>query len=545
MSHTDSKKQDDDVLVLYKPSGIKTHRSSPEDWGFIEWVEEKLQRPLYLFQRLDVGTSGLLLVAQTPAAAQIWTEKLASKKLQKTYLFLTHETEGPTSPQRVTSHISKQKGLWISDPSETPNSETFFTLVESYENFHLWKAEPRTGKAHQIRLHAQSLGIPILGDVDHGGRPFFRLCLHALELKDPSLQKQWNKPAPPFFTDLSLLKNPELCALLDGWHQRMELQSLGLLPLDCLRISHQENPSLRVDQFGSQLWVYDYRADRSSQTSLSPSISSSSSNPSMPETKGSPAGHPQLPTTDLIKACLPLSTKPVWIREMKNRGSDPNEAHLIPLNDPSSRWEGTENNLRYEFRADQGLSPGLFLDQRANRQWVCKNSKEKSVLNLFSYTCGFSLCAAAGGARTVVSVDVSPNFLEWGKKNFELNDLDPKNFEFWSADSMEFIKRAQKLQRKFDLIVCDPPSFGRSKKGVFRIQTDLGPMVEILFALLSEKGLLLLSTNYEKWSLAGFEEAATKRLSTKSWKKRVPPKGGLDFLETQHPLLKTLLLEKL
>ena len=65
---------------------------------------------------------------------------------------------------------------------------------------------------------------------------------------------------------------------------------------------------------------------------------------------------------------------------------------------------------------------GLFLDQRQRRRWVKENSKDKDVLNLFAFTCGFSLNAACGEARSVVSVDLFAKYLEWGKENFELNE---------------------------------------------------------------------------------------------------------------------------
>jgi 23S rRNA (cytosine1962-C5)-methyltransferase len=229
---------------------------------------------------------------------------------------------------------------------------------------------------------------------------------------------------------------------------------------------------------------------------------------------------------------------------MKNRGNQPNEASLSAIFEPKQRWQAREHELIYELRADQGLSPGLFLDQRENRHWVKTHSRGLRVLNLFSYTCGFSLCAAAGDAKDVVSVDVSQSFLEWGKTNFALNGLNPEKYEFWSADSLDFLKRTEKIKREFDLIICDPPSFGRSKRGVFRIADDLSTLVNLIYPLLAPHGILLLSTNYERWSQAEFEKETLRAWPTRSVHKLPVPKPGLDFLESDLNILKTLLLQR-
>lgn len=524
---------DSELLPTFKPSGINTHRTSLQEnaTGFLEWLEEKFHRKLYLFQRLDAGTSGILLLAQSKEMATQWSELLKAKKIIKKYLFLT-KTLPPESQRKqqllishsdfhsnqtitVTSFISKKEGRWVSDSSHQAhfNSETRFTLLESFNSFQLWQAEPLTGKTHQIRLHAQALGIPLLGDTLYGGQPFFRLCLHALEIHYPEGNQSWRAAAPPFFTHLKLLSNPSLCALLGAVDLRAHLLQHQYLEPSTYRLSHAECSSLRVDCFGDHLWFYDYEPWQSNSL-----------------------------IQDFFQH---YSAKPTWIREMKNRGQQPNKASLRALHNPQARWTATENNLAYELRADQGLSPGLFLDQRENRHWVQSNSKNKSVLNLFSYTCGFSLNAAKGNAKEVVSVDVSPAFLEWGKHNFQLNDLDPSQYEFWSNDTMEFLKRTIKMNRQFDLIICDPPSFGRSKYGVFNIEKDFSKMVSLIGELLKPKGKILLSTNFEKWNLEEFQQKALHFLPPHSYQRLPHPKYALDFLEGKNTLLKTLILEKI
>jgi 23S rRNA (cytosine1962-C5)-methyltransferase len=481
-----------------------------DNWDLKQWLEQKRGERLFLLQRLDAGASGLLLMAKSEATALNWAEKLQKRAVHKTYLFISQGPPISNPRQTVTSTISKKRGHWVTEDSPTPNAETDFTWLASQGDFQLWQARPHTEKSQQIRLHAQSIGVPILGDTELGGRSFFRLCLHALQIEDPENSQSWMAPAPSYFSQLSLLANPMHCALIDAIHQRQQLQNQGCLVGDTYRISHGENPLFRIDRFGDQHWIYDYRPNPQEQE-----------------------------ISNLLDQALPA---PAWIREMKDRGLQPNSSNLFSYRQPLTRWHATENELKYELRADQGLSPGLFLDQRENRKWVKDHSRGKRVLNLFSYTCGFSLSAVGGGATEVVSVDVSASFLKWGKTNFELNDFDPANFEFYAADSMDFLNRTKKIGRKFDLIICDPPSFGRTARGIFKIAQHLPSMVELIFGLLAPGGQLLLCTNFEQWTAQEFAKHATSRLPLKSFKIGAAPLPGLDFIEPGEFILKTLLL---
>jgi 23S rRNA (cytosine1962-C5)-methyltransferase len=141
-----------------------------------------------------------------------------------------------------------------------------------------------------------------------------------------------------------------------------------------------------------------------------------------------------------------------------------------------------ENGVRYELGFGEGYSVGLFLDQRDNRRrlWVShvaagfELSPEpgRELLNVFAYTCGFSVCAALAGARTT-SVDLSKRYLDWGKRNFQLNGLDPAAHDFIYGDAFDWLARLQKKGRTFDMIALDPPTFSRSKEqGTFQIERD-------------------------------------------------------------------------
>ena len=203
-------------------------------------------------------------------------------------------------------------------------------------------------------------------------------------------------------------------------------------------------------------------------------------------------------------------------RPTKGRSSKP-EILAESENPVPEQWEFCEGALRFFGRKDHGDSFGLFLDQRTQRQWVLNHAKAKRVLNLFSFTCGFSVAAAAGGASQVVSVDLSQPYLDWGRENFRLNDLDPEAFEFWAWDGLDYLERARKKGLSFDIVVCDPPSFSRGKtktsqrrERVFRIDKEYPALVDGCLRVLAPGGCLFFSTNHEKWT-------------TRQWAERLKP----------------------
>lgn len=148
------------------------------------------------------------------------------------------------------------------------------------------------------------------------------------------------------------------------------------------------------------------------------------------------------------------------------------------------------------------LDTGLFLDHRNMRSRVKAASNNKSVLNLFAYTCTASVHAAMGGAKKVTSVDLSQNYLDWGKQNFALNGLDVmgSKFSFVAADIFEWIKSNTE---QFDVIFIDPPTFSNSKKfqGTFDVQRDHAALINRAMNRLSAGGVLYFSNNFTRFEL--------------------------------------------
>ena len=125
-----------------------------------------------------------------------------------------------------------------------------------------------------------------------------------------------------------------------------------------------------------------------------------------------------------------------------------------------------ENGLTFESDPIHGQKTGFFLDQRDNRARVEKLSKDKTVLNVFAYTGGFSVYAARGGAKQVVSVDISAPAIEAAIRNMGYNNLPSSIHETIAEDAFEVLARMESQKRLFDLVIIDPPMFAQSEKQI-------------------------------------------------------------------------------
>jgi 23S rRNA (cytosine1962-C5)-methyltransferase len=123
-----------------------------------------------------------------------------------------------------------------------------------------------------------------------------------------------------------------------------------------------------------------------------------------------------------------------------------------------------EYGMALEADLFHGQKTGLFFDHRENRAFVKERAHGLRVLNLFSYTGGFSVAAALGGATQVTSVDIAPQAVEASRRNFELNGLPAASHDAVAADVFAFLEKAAQSEQRWDLVVCDPPSFAKSRE---------------------------------------------------------------------------------
>lgn len=160
-----------------------------------------------------------------------------------------------------------------------------------------------------------------------------------------------------------------------------------------------------------------------------------------------------------------------------------------------------EYGVKFKVNLRDYLDTGLFLDHRETRRLVASMSKGKKLLNLFSYTCSFSVQAAMAGAFYTKSVDLSNTYTAWAKDNFRLNSLSLQNNEVIRADCLKFLEEEVNKGKEYDIIVIDPPTISRSKKmlQIFDIQLDYIPLLSKASQLLAKEGIIYFSTNSRKF----------------------------------------------
>ncbi len=150
-----------------------------------------------------------------------------------------------------------------------------------------------------------------------------------------------------------------------------------------------------------------------------------------------------------------------------------------------------ENKLRFSIQLGKSRNTGLFLDMKNGRQWVQNHSKDRRVLNLFAYTCGFSVAAIEGDAESVLNVDLSSPALSIGRKNHQLNNHSLKKIRFEKINIMKSFGRLKK-HGPFDLLICDPPTF---QKGSVNIIKDYPKIMRRLDEFMAMQSELLLCLN--------------------------------------------------
>jgi 23S rRNA (cytosine1962-C5)-methyltransferase len=501
--------EDDDLLVVNKPAGLNTHAPAPyAGEGLYDWLRHREPRwaKLAIIHRLDKETSGVIVFSKTPRANRSLTEQFTRRVIRKKYLLLT-DRKVPRMPFAVKSTLVRAGEKYISRPSGA-KGDLAETLFETYVgadvrrlistsalgplpsasknepphvgSYNMVAAEPLTGRTHQIRVHAAAKGFPILGDTLYGGTPAPRVYLHAAEitLKHPADGRELTFRAPADFE-----ADP-----------RFDLRAAFIEPetTDAYRIVHGASdgqPGWYVERLGDFLL---------SQGEIPPDA------------------RQREELERLLKLCTARGAYHKILTRQARRASaaQASPQHLFGEVAPEPRVI-CENGVRFELSFREGYSVGLFLDQRDNRRRLltghvasgfplfpltpATRHPSPEVLNCFAYTCGFSVCAAKAGALTT-SLDLSRKYLDWGKRNFALNQIDPAAHDFIFGDAFDWLRRLTKKGRRFDLVLLDPPTFSQSKeRGAFRAEKDYAELASAALPLVKPGGVVFASTNSADW----------------------------------------------
>ena len=545
--------EDEHLLVVHKPAGWNTHAPGPHAGeGIYDWLRHREPRwaTLAILHRLDKETSGVLVFGKTPAANRSLTEQFTERRVRKKYLLLT-DRPVPQREFTIKTALVRVGEKYASRPPHAGAeiAETRFGVPalaganRLKAGLQTVEAEPLTGKTHQIRVHAAESGFPILGDTLYGGTPAARVFLHAAEISftHPATGKPVTFHAPANF----------------GADPRLALRAALIDP--------QETDAFRVIHGASDSWPGWY-VER-----LGKFLLSQSEQPLRAEQR-----------EELARLAKIFSARGVYhkILSRQMRRTAAAEASPQPVWGEATpeRFEICENGVRFELGFNEGYSTGLFLDQRDNRRRFLtghiaaefplyvgqasrlspislKTLSEKdgdrrdacpTVLNAFAYTCGFSVCAARAGAKTT-SLDLSKKYLEWGRRNFALNGLDPSAHDFIYGDAFDWLRRLAKKGRAFDAVALDPPTFSQSKEhGVFRAEKDFGKLVAAALPVVRPGGVLFASTNAADWPpekfLADVEKAIHSSRRKILQRHHVPQPPDFPISRSEPAYLKTVWL---
>jgi 23S rRNA (cytosine1962-C5)-methyltransferase len=163
--------------------------------------------------------------------------------------------------------------------------------------------------------------------------------------------------------------------------------------------------------------------------------------------------------------------------------------------EPPERIGIEEHGMRLLVDVRLGQKTGTFLDQRENRRMVRELARGRDeALNCFSYTGGFSLAAALGGSKHVVSVDVDRDAISLAREIFRANGLDPADHAFATEDVFDILARYKREGRRFDLVVCDPPAFAKSQRAVEAALSGYASLNRAALAVLAPGGILVTAS---------------------------------------------------
>lgn len=195
----------------------------------------------------------------------------------------------------------------------------------------------------------------------------------------------------------------------------------------------------------------------------------------------------------------------MWDKEIK---TDKLDAIYHRSNKGGGYWESYKNlenfqvsyqDLKFNLKQMGFKHTGLFPEQAINWNYLrdkIKKRKNVNVLNLFAYTGGASIACLKEGA-SVVHVDSSKGMIDWAKSNVKVNNLEDKPIRFIVDDTIKFVKREIRRGHKYDIIIMDPPSYGKGANGeIWSLEKDLYNLVNLVQELLSDNPICIMINSY-------------------------------------------------
>ncbi len=547
--------EDDDIIVIDKPVLVSTHAP---DTGRNDDAVSRLKQALaerdrvpidriYLgiHQRLDRDTSGALLFTRKKTANAAMASQFEGRRVRKTYVACVAAWPKDREKGTLTHLLVPGEGgrMKVVSPSEkkrvrgAQQAVTRYRVLRRKRDRALLELSPETGRTHQIRVQVAETGAAIAGDRMYGGAAAPRLMLHAarLEIRHPTsgepleirapvpaeLERWVDDPGARPFDDGALFDARLDEAVAARW-------ALGTsADTTAFRLVHGEGDGLAgmaVDAYGEHLLVHFFSEEALARKDR------------------------------ILDRVFSLGVRGVYFMnhpKQSNTLVDPRKESLAPSAPVRGEAAPTpfvirEHGLAYRVRLGDGLKTGIFLDQRDNRRRVRELSRGLRVLNLFAYTCAFTVAAAAGGARSTVSVDASKGALAWGQENLDENGLGSPAHVMIDADAFDWLDVATKRRERYDLVILDPPSYATTKSSRFSAADDYAELAAQAVALVAPGGRLLACTNHRGISVRKFRKRMHEagRLAERSMLqvKDLPPPPDFPVAIGAEPDLKSLIV---
>jgi 23S rRNA (cytosine1962-C5)-methyltransferase len=505
---------DGDIVVVDKPQGVPSQaaeESRPDD------VVARLSMRLggaYLgvHQRLDRDTSGLLVFARRREANAKLAAQFEGRTVRKTYVACV--AGWPRGRDRATLRdaVAEGKGGAMRVVgARAPGGKLAVTHVRVLErrgDRAKLELTLETGRTHQARLQLAHAGAPIAGDALYGGPPAARLMLHAsaIAFQHPVSGRavRFASPAPPELDgwlsrgDLGEGVYDDDAALdraLDAARERrwgLGRAEEGPRRTTAFRLVNEEGdalPRLAVDVYDAWVVAQFYGddgpwADAARRERVLDRLAA-------------------LGFDGVYSKVRPRQANVL----VDSRRSELAPAHPVRGSAAPEELAIVEEGTPLLVRLGDGLSTGLFLDQRGNRRRVRELAAGRAVANLFAYTCAFTVAAALGGASRTVSVDASAAALERGRANLAhagVLDRTAGGHTFVAEDAFAWLARAARRGERYDVVIVDPPSYSSTKRGRFVAASDYVDLAAAALAVVAPGGKLLACTNHRGIPAARF-----------------------------------------
>lgn len=476
--------EDDDLIAVDKPEGVPCQAADPQHPDDLPHRLE-LERGLdYLgvHQRLDRDTSGVLVYAKRKAANKSLAAQFEGHRVEKRHVALV---EGDVREGRLEHHVARTRDGRTEVVSATDRrakrTVTHIETVRSRGRRSLVALYNEAGSAHPIRAQLAAVGAPVVGDGPYGGASASRLMLHAssISLRHPVTDEplRVEAPAPTLFASmLDPGRDPfdDLAEALDSAAERR----FGLAErddVDAYRLVNEAGdglPGLAIDVYGPWRVVHVYDD-----------------------------GFPLPRVLDGVEA------RGVYLKHRPKRANEIVEADegLAPREPVRGQAAPdplviTENGVPFVVRLGEGLSTGIFLDQRENRRRVRELAGGRRVLNLFAHTGAFTVAAAFGGAAETLSIDASARWLAKGRESLRNAGVDDARHRFEVADCFVKLRGLADRGEHFDLVVVDPPTYSTTKSTRWKSGNEWRDLARLALSVLAPGGTLLSCTNDRRMS---------------------------------------------